>query len=415
MSERFSALQRWGIFTVVSAIFFQATGATFASLGVALPFMIEELSWSWTNAGVGFTLLALMTGLSSTVPAWTLRRLGIKATYALAGLVMGLGFALLALTPGLSQYFLGACLLGVGYPLCAAVPAIHVLNNWFPDRRSIVIGAYMTIGAFGGVAGPLVVTGIVTATGSWRTHWWVMAACMLALAVIAVVIVKSAPAAGASDGGSRPPPEEKHAEGVHRTKVDWPFQQVLRTPQYYVIVAAMTATLFCAVTVNTWAVTHMGTLGVSTAVAAGALSAHAAVNALSRIFGGMLATRIDPKWLLVSALTAEIIGMLALAVADNPVAITTFALGEGYGFGMCYFATTILLVNYFGPRDNPEILGTLNLITTIAMLGPALGGMVGDQLGSFAIVFLAYSIVLLLILMITAVMRPPELPAARSP
>ena len=41
--------------------------------------MVEDLSWSWTNAGLGFTLLALLTGLASMLPAWTLRMFGIKA------------------------------------------------------------------------------------------------------------------------------------------------------------------------------------------------------------------------------------------------------------------------------------------------------------------------------------------------
>ncbi|NIP68855.1 MAG: MFS transporter, partial [Planctomycetales bacterium] len=70
------------------------------------------------------------------------------------------------------------------------------------------------------------------------------------------------------------------------------------------------------------------------AIAAGALSTHALINALSRAFGGVLATWVDPKWLLASALMAEIIGMIALSVADNPIAIGVFVVGEGYGFGM---------------------------------------------------------------------------------
>jgi len=86
-------------------------------------------------------------------------------------------------------------------------------------------------------------------------------------------------------------------------------------------------------------------------------------------------TRIDPKWLLVSALVAEIIGMLALATADNMTMMVLFAVGEGYGFGMCLFSTTILLVNYYGPKEAPKSMGMMHLITTVAMVGPVLGAL----------------------------------------
>ncbi len=410
-----SALRRWGTFAIVSAIFFHITGSTFTSLGVVLPYMIRELSWSWTNAGLGFTLLALLTGLASTLPTWMLRNFGIKATYGIGGTIMAIGFSLLASTTGLNQYFLGTSLMGVGFASCATVPALHVLNEWSPDRRSFIIGTFMTIGGLGGVAGPLVVTGIVGATGSWRLHWWVMAASVLVLTLLAVTFVRSAPHPVAHPEGADKPAPGARPEKVFRTPTPWRFQDAVRTPQYLVIVSAMTSILFCAVTMNTWAVTHMVTLGVSATVAAGALSALSLVNAASRFLGGMAATRIDPKWLLVSALVAEVISMLALAGANNMVAIALFAVAEGYASGMCYFATIMLLVNYFGTRDNAEILGTLNLVTTIAMLGPVLGGFIGDTFGGFAPVFQGISLLVLAILMFTARMQPPRHPGTESP
>jgi len=410
MTGAHSTFRRWGMFAIVSAIFFHITGSTFTSLGVVLPYMIRELSWSWTNAGLGFTLLALLTGLASTLPAWLLRNFGIKGTYGIGGAVMAAGFSLLALTTGLHHYFLGASLLGVGFACCATVPALHVLNEWSPDRRSFIIGAYMTIGGLGGVAGPLVVTGIVGATGSWRVHWWVMAATMLVLTLLAVAIVQSAPQPVPHAEGAGNPASGGRPGNVFRTSIQWRFSDAVRTPQYVIIVAAMTGILFCSVTMNTWAVTHMGTLGVSASVAAGALSALSLVNASSRFLGGVAATRIDPKWLLVSALVAEIISMLALAGADNMVTITLFAVAEGYASGMCYFAIIMLLVNYFGTRENAEVLGTLNLVTTLAMLGPVLGGFVGDTFGGFAPVFQGMSLLVLVLLVFTARMQPPRHP-----
>ncbi len=409
LSTSRAAWQSWSKFALVSLIFFQITAATFTSLGVALPFMIEEFSWSWSSAGLGFSVLAFMVGIAGRVPSWTLRKFGTRATFGLGGAIMAAGFMLLASTTNLYHYFTGAALAGLGYTMCSIVPGVAVINQWLPHRRSFAIGAYMTIGGLGGVAGPLIVTSVVASTQSWRMHWWLMAISIAVLSILAIFMLRSRTDHPAGDGTSAET-VEKHSTNVHMTQHEWHFRDVLRTPQYYIIVAAMTMTFFSGVTTNSAAVAHMGNLNIVIAVAAGALSGHALINSGSRAFGGILATWIDPKWLLVSALAAEIIGMLALASADNMTMIVLFAVGEGYGFGMCLFATTILLVNYYGPREAPKTMGTMYVITTIAMLGPFLAGYVADNFGSFAPVFRAYAVALTVCLIAAVFMKPPVRP-----
>lgn len=408
------AWRSWLKFTLVSLIFFQITAATFTSLGVALPFMIEEMSWSWSSAGLGFSVLSFMVGIASRIPSWTLRHIGTRATFGVGGFIMAAGFVLLATTTGLYQYFAGAGLAGLGYTLCSVVPGVDVINRWLPHRRSFAIGAYMTIGGLGGVAGPLIVTSVVATSGSWRMHWWLMAASISVLAIAAIALLRS-PETHGNDGASANLAAEKHSDNVYMTRFEWRFDDVLRTPQFYIIVMATTLTFLSGVTTNSWAVTHMGNLGIAISVAAGALSAHALINSLSRAFGGALATWIDPKWLLVSALLAEVIGMLALASADNMTTIVLFAIGEGYGFGMCIFSTTMLLVNYYGPKEAPKTMGTMYLITTIAMLGPVLGGYVADNFGGFENVFRSYAVVLAMCLVAVALMKPPTMPRVNEP
>ena len=260
---------RWLLFAVISAIFFLISGATFSSLGVVLPSMIKELSWTWSQAGAGFSLFALTVGLASTVPAWIIRRFGIKATYGVGGAVMTAGFSLFALTNSFDSYLIAAALLGLGFASCATVPAVYLLNGWMPERRSAVIGAYMTIGGLGAVAGPLAANKILAVTHSWRMHWWAMAAAMLALTALALLFVKRPPTPTAGATGEESAPPEQAAERVYRTRRDWRFRDAIRTPQYWTIAIAMTVTLLCVLTTSSWAVTHLGTLGISAGIAAG--------------------------------------------------------------------------------------------------------------------------------------------------
>ena len=399
--------KRWWMFALASAFFFFITASTFSSLGVVLPYMIEEFSWSWSEAGTGFSLLALLVGLAGALPAWTIRRFGIKATYVLGSVSMGCGFVLISTGSWLYQYWAGASLLGLGFALCATVPGIHLINDWLPDRRSFAIGLYMTLGGLGAVAGPPIVTLIVSHTDSWRVHWWSMTAAILALMLLAIGFIRNRTTGDEKAGNGDTPAAEKTSDRVFKTRTDWRYRDALRTPQYYVIVAALTLTLFCTLTMNSWAFTHLGMLGISAGLATLALSADGAVNALSRALGGMIATRIDPKWLLVTALVGEMIGMLALSVADNPGALVIFAIGEGFGFGMCFLATALLLLNYFGEKDNPEILGTMNFMTTAAMAGPVTAGYIAGKAGGFSVAFQLNAALMLLAIIAVALMKPP--------
>ena len=196
-----SRATRWLLFAIISAIYFTISAATFSSLGIVLPYMISELSWSWSQAGTGFSLLALLVGLASALPAWTIRRFGIAATYGIGGAIMVVGFGLLALTSGIYSYLVAAAMLGLGFALCAVVPAVYLLNGWMPDNRAAVIGAYFTVGGLGAVAGPLTANGFMAATHSWRLYWWAMAAAMLMLTLLALMFVKKPPVDAAAAGG----------------------------------------------------------------------------------------------------------------------------------------------------------------------------------------------------------------------
>ena len=402
---------RWGLLLLASLIFFVATGATFSSLVILLPGMIEEQGWSWAGAGAGFTLLALMTGLSSTLPATTLRlagpRYGLRAAYASGGALIAAGFILIATSSSLLQYWIGACLVGTGYSQTGAVPGVHLSSTWFRDKgdRARAVGVFFTSGALGSVVAPLVARAYLDLDYGWRSYWWLVAGLVGIFSAVAAMTMRSGTVETAEereheleDLRERRSGQETTLEDgpAHPAEINWTLSQVLRNYQYYIIVASVTFTLLGAVTMNTVAGGHLQNNGVDESIIAFAISGHAVFNAMARAFGGLVGPYLEAKWLLVSGLVAGIVGMIALAVADNYFLLALFAFGDGYCFGMVVFASTVLLLNYFGSEHNPAILGTMNLITTVAMIGPVAAGWVGDATGSFQVVFIAIGALMIL-------------------
>ena len=384
------------LFLVLSAIFLQITATTFASLGIVLPSMIKELDWTWTQAGLGYTFLALFTGVFSPIAAGSLKHLGARGNYALGGSLMMMGFLALSKTNGLFLYFMATSLLGAGFALLANVPSVFVIGQIASEKwRNRLIGIYLAAGGAGGVAGPLIANGLIGVNYSWRLYWLLSLGTIALLSLCVVILLGRSVRTQESEPASQNvPTDQADRDNIDTTQSApvWTLAQARKTCSFYMIGAALMVAYFCSVTINTWGFAHMQNLGLSAGFASAMLSLHAASNAAARALGGFASTFIKPRHLLVTGLIAEVIGMIALTVASSPMAGIIFGLFEGFAFGMILFATTALQIEYFGIKHSPAILGAMNLFATIAMIGPVLTGYVGDTIGSFAPMFIVFAV-----------------------
>ena len=399
-------LPSWIPFLALSLLFFLVSAGTFSSLGVVLPAMVDEMRWSWTEAGLGYTLLGVACGLSSLAPAMFIRRVGVRGTIALGALLGGIGFAGLALTHSIAVYLVSETLIGIAFSLTTTVPGVHVITGLF-TRRSTMLGAYFTIGGLGQVAGPLMYVAINGTTHQWRLYWWVFVASCAVLGAFAALVTSSRHET--IDPASDIPPEQVGPGDLIKGLQDWTVRRALRTPQFYVIVGAYTMYLLVNTTAHGFAVEHLRERGIDPRYSAAMLSLEALIGAGVAIVGGVIGEKVSAKTLLAVSLGALVMGMTALAFAHGFVLMGVYALGIGVGYGLSFLASTMLLLNYFGKRANLELYSIMSLISTLAAVGPAFGGWARDTLGSFAGVFLLCSLATLLMLAATVFMSPPRL------
>jgi MFS family permease len=386
----------WLTLALMSALYFIITAATFGSLGMVLPAMVKELGWNWTGAGFGFTLLGFFCGITSAVPATLIRRFGVRAALLCGCVVMGLAFLCLAQTGGLLGYFLGASLAGLGFTLLDSVPATYLLSRLFA-RPSFVIGLFFTIGGLGGVAGPLLYTFILGATGNWRSYWMVAGGLIILIGMVAAFAVD----ARSDEAGAAGADPEISTES-------WSFRQALQTRQFWLIAAAFAAFQFCGITASAVSVAHLTQHGVAAAVAGSMMSVEALVNSSARFLGGILTRFVKAKTLLCLSLGCLVAGMLALSEARDLPMMLVYAAGIGIGYGMTLFSSTILLLDYFGRGPYLELYSTVNLISTVGAVAPTLAGVTRDQTGSFTLFFVGLAALVALVLLSVLMMRPPH-------
>jgi MFS family permease len=399
---------RWFAFAAVSLLFFLVSAGTFSSMGVVLPSMVKELGWNWKEAGLGYTFLGLACGLASFVPAFLIRAIGVKGNLFIGMLVLAAGFAALALARSPIVYLAATLLLGLGFSLNGTVPGTHVLTGMF-RRKSAMLGAYFTIGALGGVAGPLVYVIVDQTTHGWRPYWWTFVAASVLFGLFAIAVTPT-------DFG--PPIETQEQVDAHaliQGFKDWTVRAALRKPQYYVIVGAYTMYLLVNTTAHGFGVEHLRERGVDKTVAAAMMSLEALIGAVVSLAGGVIGEKIGPKALLVVAMTALTLGMAGLAEARGYPLMLVYAVGMGIGFGLTFIASTVLLLDYFGKPPNLELYSTMCLISTSAALGPAVGGWARDTFGGFTDLFLLCAGAAALMLVATVSMRPPSMRREREP
>jgi OFA family oxalate/formate antiporter-like MFS transporter len=315
-------------------------------------------------------------------------------------LVMAAAFACLALTHGLPLYFLGCVLMGLGFALLATVPGTYLLTRLYANP-SFAFGLYFTVGGLGGVAGPILYLWVTAVSQNWRAYWLVSLLAVTITGLLSAVLVDVKTDLSQSVGG-----KTGTASG------DWPVKAALRTRQFAILAAAYSIFLFVGITVNAVSVAHLMGRGVTAAVAASMMSTEALINAGARMAGGVLVRWIGAKTLLLLSLTMLLVGLVALSAAHDLPLMLVYATGIGVGYGLTFFASTILLLNYFGRTPNLELFAIVNLISTVGSGGPAFAGFVADHTGSFVPAFTILEGLVVLVLIAVAFMHRPQRSAA---
>lgn len=413
VSERFSAGDLFGVKSIVahgralgvllalSVLLFLVTAATYSSLGVVLPNMVREMHWNWSEAGLGFTLLGVACGASSWFPRVLIRRFGVQTTLLIGTLVMSGGLLGLGLCHGLPMYFAAAICCGVGYQMMALIPGTHVIAGLFKNRAR-AMGFYFASMSVGGIAGPWIVFAIM-AFFTWRQFWLVQTGLSLGIGVMCALAVGrlALPKPGA---GSAPSAD---AAPSPTTSGNWTVAEVLRTPQFYIILAAYFSHLLSGVAVASLSVAHLTEQGITVGVAGAMLSLESMMGLVSRMGAGVLGDRVSAKHLLLFALGANVVGCFALSIAGGYATMLLYATGTGIGFGLTAVATTVLLLDYYGREHNLEIFSLTCLIGALSALGPFVGGVIRDDFGSFAPAFQIFGAAIALIGIAAVFMRPP--------
>jgi MFS transporter, OFA family, oxalate/formate antiporter len=139
------------------------------SYSVFLVALVREFGWSRSLVSGAFSFFVLVNGGLGPVVGWMARRFGPRRLFLIGGMVMGAGLALTAETRQAWHLYLAfGGITSLGISLAGWVPAVVLVQGWFPRR----FGTAMGIASAGIGAGILGVTPLAQLViDRWGWQW----------------------------------------------------------------------------------------------------------------------------------------------------------------------------------------------------------------------------------------------------
>jgi MFS transporter, OFA family, oxalate/formate antiporter len=334
----------------------------------------------------------------------------LGAGYLLAGAVGGTSFWSVFVLVGL----VGGAGIGLGY-----VVPIAVGMRWFPDKKGLITGLAVAGFGFGALLW-------VKLAGSWGNLIFSMGIAqtffIYGIVFVAMVVLGGIwmvfPPEGWRPKGYVPPEAAKAGQKPVAGTVDLTAGQMLRTPQFYMI-------LFCFAFGASAGLMSVGLMklfpqqaleagGLSPAEASAIAGTAMAVffslaNGIGRIAWGMLSDKLGRKTSIMVMMATQ--GVLVICfqwMAGMPALLFLGAALIGFNFGGNFALFPTITADTFGTKHIGQNYGWVFLAYGVGgIFGPVLGGKLGDA-GNFPMAFTICGVLCLLAAGLVAMVKHPK-------
>lgn len=348
-----------------------AIGTTF-SLAVFLQPMADATGWSRTGISGAMTIVFLAMGIGGFVWGALTDRFGPLPVVLAGAVLLGTGLAISSRASSLIEFQLVYGIMVGGSAGSIFVPMMAVVTGWFDKHRAIAVSL---VSAGMGVA-PMTISPFaqsLLATHDWRNAQMIIAMLAWILLIPTAFLVRRAPAQAAAVSGVLEAGDNGMTVG-----------QALRSPQFIVL----SATFFACCAMHSGPIFHTISYAVACGIAPVVAVSIYSVEGLAGLFGRLIFGVAGDKF---GAKPVLVIGLMIQALGAGAYFFTR-DVGEFYAVAIVFGATyagvmplyAVIAREYFPLRIMGTVFGGASLISALGMaLGPALGGWVFDNFGTY--------------------------------
>lgn len=415
-------------FVVLGAMLIQlALGAIYA--WSVYTGMLEDAGWTKAQTQMVFAAGLALFAIVMVISGRMLPKVGPQKLAFASGIVLGLGYILAGLfgaenfiTTFIFVGIMGGAGIGLGY-----VIPIAVGMRWFPDKKGLISGLAVAGFGFGATLWMAMADRLGPLGGGQLLQTYGLSTTFIIYGIAYLVIVSVGsiwmvfPTPCWKPEGWQPAGSVKNPK-VPTGTVDYKSGEMLRTPQYYLILLTFTfgaaAGLMSIGLMRLWPKEALTSAGMSEAAAGAAATLAMAVffalaNGLGRILWGMISDKIGPKTsIIIMMATQGIFVFLFQWMAGTPATLYLFAVLIGFNFGGNFALFPTITADTFGTKYVGQNYGWVFLAYAVGgIFGPIMGGRLGD-LGNFPLAFTICGILCLVAVFTIYMVKPASKAAA---
>ena len=397
----------WVVFSVTFFIYMFMYGLRY-SLGVFFEPMRNEFGWTNAQTASGVTIFFWVYAVSAPLVGQLARKIGVRKTVLIGGLLLGGGGIILSQIQALWQlYLVWGVIAAMGAAALYIVPTM-VLSKFFHKKRGSTVG-WSSVGVSAGQALIIPQVARLIPNWGWRASMLLLGSLVVCTtSLIGYFFLREDPEElGLFPDGANKPPMELHDDALpedwtpKRASGDWTFRTLAIS--YFFTTGGIISML-------TFVVPHMINIGISPIQASGAFGVIGVMSAIGSILFGFFSDRFGRKRTIVVTT-----GLIAVAFAVStviPANITmlyAWAVLYGLSYGGAPEQFAAIVTDYFGTTHNTTLFGLLTLAGGIGGgLFPLIGGWLVDQTGDYYTTLLFLSVGMACASILAFTTKPPE-------
>lgn len=394
----------WGWWVVVGAFLILSMnyGARYC-FGVFVRPMFSEYQWSVSIISMAASINLFMYSTGGIVSGWLLDRIAPKWIMTTGAVITTVGFIMTSFITTPAQLYLSfGILCGLGSAGMGVVVSSASVGKWFIKKRGVAVGI-STMGIGLGTMALTPIAGYIVKNYEWRYGFIFLGLLILlvGVAVSQILMGKRNPEVYGlfPDGDKHCDPAFK---GSNTKASQTPVASVtpfLKSFQFWILVTCFSAAVMTAMMAFVHQISYAINNDIDKIIAASSVGVIGVSSIFGRYFFGWFSDRLhDAKYSAFLGFLVMAAGMGILINTPSVRLLITYAAVFGFGYGSLATMMPVLLANHFGRHVLGTVYGWLLFFVggVGGALGPLVGGLIYDSLGSYTYAW-QFNIILLVI------------------
>lgn len=408
----------WWIVILGSLITAVGSGIIYHSFTVFFLPLKRDFAVSSAAISLLYGAARLEGGIEGPIVGHLIDKFGPRAIIVAGASMAGVGLILLATTHSYwSFFFIYVFIVSLGYNAGFFHPVTTAVNSWFIRHRGVAFSCISASASVGAMFIAPLLSYIILNFG-WRAGAVTAGLMILMVGLPASVPIHRSPEVMGLHPDGEPPrkTEFQKSNPIRPKAVDFDFtvNEALGTITFWMLMGAISLRLFVTVALNTHFIPIVVWKGVSETTGAYLVSLFALSTIFAMLGMGWMGDRWNKSLLCSLCIVPTIVVMVGLSFSQAAQIIYFFPIALAITMGIAPL-NWALIGDFFGRRAYATLRGIMAIgYGTATFVSPVYAGWVYDATGSYKLVLITFSIILLVAASSFAILRTSSLSKAKK-